>query len=145
MDNKILVVDDDKAIRDLLEIAFTKVGYTVHCAESAEEAQEVLKRENIQVMFLDLQLPGMNGEELCCQIRKDDPIAIIYAITGDSSRLELAFCRDAGFDDYFTKPVELEVLLKAAVDGFERLDRWKEKQAVSRDCGQDFCLSPANL
>jgi len=111
-----------------LETAFTRAGYTVHCAESAEEAQEVLKQKNIQVMFFDLQLPNMSGEELCWRIRKDDPIAIIYAITGYASRFELAFCRDAGFDDYFMKPVDLEVLLTATADGFERLKRWKEQE-----------------
>lgn len=128
MEMKILVVDDEEVMRDLLKTAFTEAGYTVHCAESAEEAKEVLKQQNIQVMFLDLQLPGLNGEELCWRIRKDDPIAIIYAITGYASRFELAFCRDAGFDDYFIKPVELKVLLNAAADGFERLNRWKEQQ-----------------
>lgn len=131
MEKKILIVDDEEAIRDLLKTAFTRAGYAVHCTQSAEEAREVLKQEDIQVMFFDLQLPGMSGEELCWRIRKDDPLAIIFAITGYASRFELAFCRDAGFDDYFTKPVELEVLFKAAADGFEKLGRWKKKQGVS--------------
>jgi len=128
MDNKILVVEDEEVIRDFLKTAFTEAGYAVHCAESAEKARDVLKQQNIQVMFLDLQLPGLSGEELCCRIRRDDPIAIIYAMTGYGSRLELAFCRDSGFDDYFTKPVDLKVLLTAAADGFKRLNRWKEQQ-----------------
>ena len=127
MENKILVVDDEKAICDMLERAFTKAGYTVRCAGSGEEAVGVLKQENIQVMFLDLKLPEMSGVDLCRQIRKDKPIAIIYAITGYTSLFELADCREVGFDDYFTKPVELKVLLKAAEDAFEKLDRWKKR------------------
>lgn len=125
MENKILVVDDEEAIRDTFDTAFGKAGYTVHCTGSAEEALDILKRDNIQVMFLDLKLPGMNGVELCRQIRKDKPIAIIHAVTGYTSLFELADCREAGFDDYFTKPVELEFLLKAADEAFERLGRWK--------------------
>ena len=127
MENKILVVDDEEAIRDTFDMAFGKAGYTAHCAGSAEEALDILKRDNIQVMFLDLKLPGMNGVELCRQIRKDKPIAIIHAVTGYTSLFELADCREAGFDDYFTKPVELKFLLKAADEAFERLSRWKEQ------------------
>jgi len=128
MDRKILVVDDEKDILDGFEQAFRNADYTVHCAESAEEALEVLNRVNSQVMFLDLKLPKMDGVELCRQIRKDRPLAVIYAVTGYPSLFELADCREAGFDDYFIKPIDLEVLLKAAEDAFARIDRWKKQQ-----------------
>ena len=111
----------------MLEQAFSKAGYTVRLAESAEETLDILKDEKIQVMFLDLKLPGMNGLKLCRKIRKEFPIAIIHAITGYASLFELADCREAGFDDYFIKPVELEVLFKAAQDAFEKIDRWKKR------------------
>ena len=64
-ENMILVVDDDESIRDIFEIAFSKSGYSVRCAESAEKALEILKDNKFQVMFLDINLPGMNGVELC--------------------------------------------------------------------------------
>ena len=128
MSRKILVVDDEWEILYGFEQAFRNADYTVHCAESAEEALEVLNRENSQVMFLDLKLPKMDGVELCKQIRKDRPLAVIYAVTGYPSLFELAHCREAGFDDYFIKPIDLEVLLKAAEDAFARIDRWKKQQ-----------------
>ena len=128
MDRKILVVDDEREILDGFEQAFRNADYTVHCAESAEEALEVLNRENSQIMFLDLKLPNMDGVELCKQIRKDRPLAVVYAVTGYPSLFELAHCREAGFDDYFIKPIDLEVLLKAAEDAFARIDRWKKQQ-----------------
>ncbi len=124
---KILVVDDEKAIRNLFEQAIRRDGYNVRTAESAEEALELLKGEKIQVMFLDLNMPGMNGIDLCKEIRKDFPMAIIHAVTGYSSLFELADCREAGFDDYFTKPVNLTGLQEAAKDAFEKLDRWKKR------------------
>lgn len=127
MEKNIFVVDDEKFIRDMLEQAFSKHGYIVHSAESAEEALEILNDEKFQVMFLDLNLPKMNGVELCKQIRKDIPIGIIYAVTGYASLFELADCREAGFDDYFTKPVKLEMLFRAAQDAFEKIDRWKKR------------------
>ena len=125
--NKILIVDDEKAIRDMFEMMFTKAGYDVQSAESAEAALELLKNENIYVMFLDLKMPGMNGVELCKRIRKDIPLAIIHAVTGYASLFELSDCRGAGFDDYFYKPVNISVLLKAAQDAFAKLDRWKKR------------------
>jgi len=78
-------------------------------------------------MFLDLNLPGMNGVELCRKIRKDRPIAVIHAITGYASLFELTDCREAGFDDYFTKPADMEMLLTAAQNAFEKVDRWKKR------------------
>ena len=127
VEKKILVVDDERMIRNMLEKAFTKAGYMVKTAESAEEALDLLNNEKIQVMFLDLKLPNMNGVELCQEIRKHNPIAIIYAVTGYASLFELALCREAGFDDYFTKPVNLSMLFDAAEDAFKKIDRWKKR------------------
>ncbi len=127
MNNKIMVVDDELSIRKLLDRFFSKKGYDIITAESGEEALQILNGENIQVMFLDLKLPGINGIELCRQIRKDNSIACIYAMTGFGSLFELSDCRDAGFDDYFLKPINLEVFIKTAEDAFSKLERWKKK------------------
>ena len=128
MSNKtILVVDDDDAIRTLLVDAFGDAGYQVISAASGEEALEKALGRNLQVMFLDLKLPGINGLELGRRLRKDNPISVIYAVTGYVSLFELADCREAGFDDYFTKPVSLSTLIKAAEQAFEKLERWRKK------------------
>ena len=126
MEKKIIIVDDEKMIRNMLETAFTREGYTVTCAESAEEALEILPTYKAQVMFLDLKLPGMNGLELCRTIRDLYPMAITYAITGYASLYELSDCRKVGFEDYFTKPVDLKTLFKAATDSFEKIRRWEK-------------------
>ena len=127
MSKKVLIVDDEEPIRNIFELAFSKAGYAVRVVESAEAAVELLKDEKIHVFFLDLNLPGMNGVELCKHIRNDSPLAIIHAVTGYASLFELADCREAGFDDYFTKPVNLSLHLKAAEDAFEKIDRWKKR------------------
>ena len=126
-DRHILVVDDELAILTALEKVFSRAGYRAYLAETAEEALGILEKENINVMFLDLNLPGMNGVELCRKIRKDRPIAVIHAITGYASLFELTDCREAGFDDYFTKPADMEMLLTAAQSAFEKVDRWKKR------------------
>ncbi len=122
-----MIVDDEVSIRDLFQSAFSDVGYSVHLAENGEQALRILKQHEINLIFLDLKLFGMNGIELCRQIKKDKPVSIIYAITGWTGLFEIEECREAGFDDYFTKPLQLDVLFKAVEDAFEKLDRWKRR------------------
>lgn len=125
MEDKVLIVDDEKAVVGLLKLAFTNAGYQVVSADSAEQALSILQDENIFVMFLDLNLPGINGIELCRKIKKQIPMAIVFAITGYASLFELADCREAGFEDYFKKPVNMKVLIKTVEEAFEKINRWK--------------------
>ncbi len=128
MDQRVLVVDDEKEIRELLVMALEDAGCTTLQAETGEEALEILKEDNIQVQILDLQLPGINGIELCRQVREDYPIAILIAITGYASVFQIVEAREAGFDDYFVKPFQVSSVVKAVKDGFERLARWRKGQ-----------------
>lgn len=130
MNKKILVVDDEKIIRSMLEKALTREGYDVICAESGEEAIDILNHESIHVIFLDLKLPGMNGLELCRNIRSKYPISILYAITGYASNFDLTDSREAGFEDYFTKPVDLKTIFQAAAEAFEKISRWTQPPAL---------------
>ena len=125
---KILVVDDEEAIRDILKQAFTNAGYEVLTAESAEKAREILRNESIMVMFLDLNLPGMNGVKLCEMIRKENWIGVVYALTGYTDLFGLMECRRAGFDDFFAKPVSIGVLIEAAQEAFKKIERWNVHQ-----------------
>ena len=124
-DNKILVVDDEEVIRELLKKIFVQAGYNIYLAESADKALEILKNESIMVMFLDLDLAGMNGIELCRKLRKDNYIGIIYALTGYTDLFSLMDCRMVGFDDFSAKPESVELLQEAVRDGFTKLERWK--------------------
>lgn len=126
-DKRILVVDDDEMIRDVYSQAFATAGYTVQTAGSAEEALEIMRKNPFWVLFLDLNLPGMNGLELCRQIRKDWSMAIAFAVTGYASLFELHDCREAGFEDYFIKPVEFSDLFDAADHALRKLARWKKR------------------
>ncbi|MFC1538774.1 response regulator [Candidatus Latescibacterota bacterium] len=130
MGKKILVVDDDISVRTLLEQTFERDGYTAVLAENAEEALSILEKENIQLMFLDLILPDMNGIDLHRKIRKENPSACIFAMTGYNSIFEMTECSDAGFDDYFIKPFDLTVISEAAKRGFSKIERWKQSDIV---------------
>jgi len=125
-DKKILVVDDETAIVNLLTQAFSRAGYIVRSAPDAETALKLLENETINVMFFDLNMPDMDGVELCRKVKKNIPISLVYAITGYASLFELTDCKEAGFEDYFKKPVNIKTLIKTADDAFEKLDRWKK-------------------
>lgn len=124
-ERKILVVDDEVSILEMMKEVFESEGYQILTAANAEDALKIIKSEPVWVMFLDIKLPGMSGVELCKKIRKDDQISIIHAFTGYSNIYGLLECRAVGFDDFFLKPVQLDVLLKAAKDSFDKLERWK--------------------
>jgi len=124
---KILVVDDESSVRDLFQSFFTEAGHDVLLAEGGKDALVILKLHDIDVIFIDLKLFGMNGIELCRQIRKTKPVSMIYAMTGWSALFEIEECREAGFDDYFVKPLDMEKLLLLVEQAFERLERWKKR------------------
>jgi DNA-binding response OmpR family regulator len=129
---KILVVDDEASIRELFSAVFTEADYEVIDAEGGTQALKILQFEDIDVIFLDLKLFGMNGIELCRQIRETKPISIIYAMTGWAPLFEIEECREAGFDDYFEKPLDMDMLLKLVAEAFARLNRWKKRYNKSK-------------
>lgn len=128
----ILVVDDERTVREMLEMAFDRAGYSVRLATSAEEALDILKQESIPLMFIDLGLEKMNGFELCEHIRKDSPDAIIYALTGYAGLFGEHEIAEAGFDGYFAKPVRVETLYQITKDSFEKLNRVNSRKVIKR-------------
>jgi DNA-binding response OmpR family regulator len=124
---KILIVDDEESVRELFSGVFTDENYEVIQAENGQQALEILKGDDIDVIFLDLKLFGMNGIDLCRQIRETKPISMIFAVTGWAPLFEIEECREAGFDDYFEKPLDMDILLDVVDDAFKKLNRWKRR------------------
>ncbi|MBN2281736.1 MAG: response regulator [Candidatus Marinimicrobia bacterium] len=122
---KILFVDDEESILDIYKNLLEDTDYEVFTAPDGFKALEIIEKNVIPVMFLDLNMPGMSGLELCERIRESNSISIINAITGYSSLFELVEIRNAGFDDYFKKPIRMEKLLEVIEDCFEKIDRWE--------------------
>lgn len=127
MKGKILIVDDEASVRELFSGVFVDEDYEVIAAEDGNQALDILKQENIDVIFLDLKLFGMNGIDLCRQIRETKPVSMIFAVTGWAPLFEIEECREAGFDDYFEKPLDMDILLDVVADAFKKLDRWKRR------------------
>jgi DNA-binding response OmpR family regulator len=126
-ENTILLVDDDKVIQFVLTKALSDAGYNVTTAETAEDALEAMAVNPAEVLILDLSLPGMNGVELCREMRKRWPWCIVIAVTAFASVYELVSCREAGFEDYFIKPVDMDELMTSVAYAFKKIGHWKER------------------
>src|SRR6056297_1705825 len=112
--NKIIFVDDEEGLLELYTDIFEDSGYEIFTENRPSKALKTISKEGIQVMFFDLKMPEMDGLELCRKIREKNSIALIHAITGHSSFFELSEVREAGFDDYFNKPVNPDLIKPAA-------------------------------
>lgn len=110
MEKKILVIDDEKPIADIIEFNLKKEGFDVHCAYDGNDA--LLKVEEIQpdLILLDIMLPGRDGMEVCREVRKkyDTPIIML---TAKDSEIDKVLGLELGADDYVTKPFSTRELL----------------------------------
>jgi two-component system response regulator MprA len=111
MTNRVLVVDDDPAIRDSLRLALELEGYEVMLAEDGASALSMLRGMQVDVVVLDLMMPGVDGITVCRVLRAENdrtPILMLTARTQTSDRVDGL---DAGADDYLPKPFDLDELL----------------------------------
>lgn len=103
MTTKILVVDDEKPIADILKFNLEKEGYDVVVAHDGNDAIELAETENPDLILLDLMLPGKDGNEVCREIRKTKSMPIIM-VTAKDSEFDKVLGLELGADDYVTKP-----------------------------------------
>src|SRR5699024_10723200 len=100
---KILVVEDEKPISDILKFNLEKEGYTVVCAFDGNEAIELAEKENPDLILLDVKLPEKDGNEVCREVRKTMHMPIIM-LTAKDSEIDKVLGLEFGADDYVTKP-----------------------------------------
>ena len=114
----ILVVEDDPNIRKLVRVNLVKRGYTVSEAEDSHQALSLFQEVPVDLVLLDLVIPGLSGVDVCAWIRSRSDVPIIILSACQEEELKVA-ALDAGADDYVTKPFGSEELL-ARVRAFLR-------------------------
>ena len=114
----ILVVEDDPNIRKLVRVNLVKRGYTVSEAEDSHQALSLFQEVPVDLVLLDLVIPGLSGVDVCAWIRSRSDVPIIILSARQEEELKVA-ALDAGADDYVTKPFGSEELL-ARVRAFLR-------------------------
>ena len=150
----ILIVDDDDAIRDLLHEFLKKRGMRVSVARDSEEMQAIFSRTPVDLLILDVMLPGKSGMEICRDIRMHSrvPIIMLTAITETTDRV---VGLEMGADDYVSKPFDPRELLARVRAVLRRLDgpgpdRRIEPQVYkfagwTMDCSRRRLVSPDNV
>jgi two-component system KDP operon response regulator KdpE len=114
----ILIVEDDPSIRKLVRVNLSKRGYTVSEAEDSHKAMALFQEQPVDLVLLDLVIPGLSGVDVCAWIRARSDVPIIILSARLEEDLKVA-ALDAGADDYVTKPFGTEELL-ARVRAFLR-------------------------
>ncbi|MRX73407.1 response regulator [Bacillus lacus] len=110
LEKKILVIDDEKPIADILEFNLKKEGYEVHCAYDGNEAVEMVEEIKPDLILLDIMLPSRDGMEVCREVRKKYETPIIM-LTAKDSEIDKVLGLELGADDYVTKPFSTRELL----------------------------------
>jgi two-component system response regulator MprA len=108
---RILVIDDEPAVRDALERALRLHGYAVSLAGDGEEGLDLLARETPDAVVLDVLMPGLDGIAACRRLRAGGDRTPVLILTARDSVTDRVAGLDAGADDYLVKPFALEELL----------------------------------
>src|SRR5512136_261414 len=111
--NRLLVVDDTAANRQLLTNLLTEHGYTVHPASDGELALEFVRTTLPDLILLDIRMPGMDGYEVCCRLKADErtrEVPVIFISILEDERDKVKGFREGGVD-YITKPFQPEEVL----------------------------------
>lgn len=111
MPRKVLIVDDEKAIVDILKFNLKKEGYDTACAYDGREGLRMARQENPDLILLDIMLPYMDGFEVCRTLREGGSNVPIIMITAREEETDKVFGLENGADDYITKPFSMRELM----------------------------------
>jgi diguanylate cyclase (GGDEF)-like protein len=131
---KILVVDDDADIRDILKITLSEENYEVFEAGDGEEALKIIETKPLNLVLLDYRMPKMDGREICRRVKKDLLLRHlpVIMVTGSGDTSDKVGGIDAGADDYIVKPFEPKELLARIRMILRRTERDLEANPLTR-------------
>ncbi|HSN88082.1 MAG TPA: sigma-54 dependent transcriptional regulator [Thermoanaerobaculia bacterium] len=136
----ILVVDDEEVLQDILSFLIRKQGHNVFAALSGEEGLEILGREEIDLVLLDLMLPGMHGMEVLREIRRRNPDQVVVVITAFSSIESAIEAMREGAFHYIPKPFKNEEVLLTIAKGLEQRRLTSENRSLKEQLRQRFAF-----
>ena len=132
MANRVLVVDDEKLIVKGIRFSLEQDGMEVSCAYDGEEALNMAKENEYDIILLDLMLPKMNGLEVCQQIREFSNVPIIM-LTAKGEDMDKIMGLEYGADDYVTKPfniLEVKARIKAIIRRTKKSEKAEEQTRI---------------
>ena len=114
--SKVLVVDDGEENRELLEVVLSDVGLDIVTAENGQVALDLLASDTFDIVLMDVQMPVMDGYTAVRTIRKRNLTLPVIAMTADAMTGVQQKCLDAGYTEYMTKPVDIDLLIEHLAD-----------------------------
>lgn len=132
---KLLLVEDEQGIRELLQLYLESKAYTVFPVESGKHALQLVTDEQVDLVLLDIEMPGIDGFEVCKKIRETSDVPIIF-ISSRRDVLDKVKSFELGGDDYLTKPFdfeELEARIKANLRRYQESQYKKEVHILRYD------------
>ena len=129
---KILIVEDDKKLRKELETFLNKNGFIAKALEKFDDTIQDILNEKADLVLLDINLPYMDGEFVCKEVRKLSNVPIIMVTSRDNEIDEL-MSLNYGADQYVTKPYNIQILL-AKINGLLKRNQKQEKGIQKIDC-----------
>lgn len=123
----VLIVDDEQEFRDMTIKRLNKRDLNCEGAESGEQALECIKKGDIDVVLLDVKMPGMGGVETLREIKRIKPLIEVVMLTGHASVESGIDGMKLGAFDYLMKPMELDPLLEKLKDAYEKKRIQQEK------------------
>ena len=124
-EKKLLIVDDDVSYLNTLKKVLIKMEYATEVAAGSKEALKILEKEKFPLIITDLDMPDLDGVELCKQIKGIDPKSIVYALSGYITEYDTENLEQSGFDGYLSKPAKIEVLKQAIEGAFDKIEENK--------------------
>jgi DNA-binding NtrC family response regulator len=136
----ILIVDDEEILQDILTVLIRKEGHNPLSAGTGEEALEILAREEVDLILLDLMLPGMHGSQVLREIRRQDPDSVVVVITAYSSIESAIEAMKDGAFHYIPKPFKNEEVLLTVRKGLEQRRLTRENRSLREQLRQRFAF-----
>ena len=124
---KVLLVDDEKDFVEMLSLRLQEEGEMVSSANSGKECLDTLERANIDVVVLDIKMPGMDGMETLAEIRKRFPLVEVIMLTGHGSTETAVEGMKLGAFDYLMKPADFDELTSKLQNARKRKDEQEER------------------
>jgi two-component system, OmpR family, alkaline phosphatase synthesis response regulator PhoP len=132
---KILIVEDEEDILELLEFNLARAGYEVEGVDSGEKALSAIRAHQPDLILLDLMLPGVDGLEVCRAIKRDPALSgvSVIMVTARGEEADIVKGLELGADDYITKPFSPKVVAARAAAVLRRRERTTRRRSAAHD------------
>jgi two-component system alkaline phosphatase synthesis response regulator PhoP len=145
MEKKVLIIEDDKDITDLVAIHLRDLGYSVDKAFDGEKGLSKALSGSYDLVLLDLMLPKLEGLEVCKKIREQDKALSIIMLTSRSEEMDKILGLELGADDYIVKPFSIRELIARVKANLRSIEAIKEEVSKESESKSEICIGDLKI